>query len=154
MTPLFKKLNFKNQAGILAVNPPGSFEIELAAMAEFATVYKDDGNVSAIDFVIVFVTRQDEIDKSIRKIYPKLKGDAILWYCYPKGSSKRYKCDFNRDTGWDELGKFNLEGVRQVAIDDDWSALRFRKVEFIKTLTRNFAISDEGKKRTGKNSPI
>ncbi|ODS86515.1 MAG: hypothetical protein ABS46_00835 [Cytophagaceae bacterium SCN 52-12] len=150
MTPLFKKLNFKNQAGILAVNTPESFESELAAMAGSATIYKDESDVSAIDFVIVFVTRQNEIDDSIRKIYPKLEGDAVLWYCYPKGTSKKYKCDFNRDHGWDELGKFNLEGVRQVAIDEDWSALRFRKTVYIKTLTRNFAISEEGKKRTGK----
>ncbi len=154
MNPLIKKKKIKKQAGILVVNPPESFESELAAMAEFATVYKDESDVSAIDFVIVFVTRQNEIDESIRKIYPKLKGDAILWYCYPKGSSKKYKCDFNRDKGWDELGKFNLEGVRQVAIDEDWSALRFRKTMYIRNLTRNFAISEDGKKRTGKNSSI
>ena len=154
MTPLFKKLNFKNQAGILAVNPPQSLESELLEMAQSATIYKNEGNVPSIDFALVFVTRQSEIDESIKKIFPKLNGDAILWFCYPKGTSKKYKCDFNRDTGWRELGKFNLEGVRQVAIDEDWSALRFRKTEFIKTLTRrkSFAISDEGKKRTSNTS--
>jgi len=36
-----------------------------------------------------------------------------------------------------------------VAIDEDWSALRFGKVEFIKKMTRSFAITDEGKKKTG-----
>jgi hypothetical protein len=48
------------------------------------------------------------------------------------------------------LGKYNLEPVRQVSIDDDFSALRFRKVEFIKTITRreSFAITKEAKKRT------
>lgn len=102
-------------------------------------------DISGIDFAIVFVTKQNEIDENIKKIFPKLNGDAILWFCYPKGTSKNYKCDFNRDTGWSELGKFNLEGVKQVAIDENWSALRFRKIEFIKTLTRkkSFAISDE-----------
>jgi len=76
-----------------------------------------------------------------------------LWFCYPKGTSKKYKCDFNRDTGWETLGNYNLEGVRQVAIDEDWSALRFRKIEHIKTLTRreSFAISKEGKERIKKN---
>lgn len=63
-------------------------------------------------------------------------------------TSKNYKCDFNRDSGWTSLGKYNLEPVRQVAIDDDFSALRFRKVEFIKTITRRdcFAITKEAKK--------
>jgi hypothetical protein len=32
------------------------------------------------------------------------------------------------------LGEYNLEPVRQVAIDKDWSALRFRRVDKIKTL--------------------
>jgi len=39
-----------------------------------------------------------------------------------------------------------------VAVDEDWSALRFRKTTYIKTLTRNasFAISADGKARTQK----
>jgi hypothetical protein len=61
-------------------------------------------------------------------------GDAILWMAYPKGTSKRYECEFNRDNGWDVLGRAGFEGVRQVAIDEDWSALRFRRVEFSKSL--------------------
>ena len=30
-----------------------------------------------------------------------------------------------------------FEPVRQVAVDEDWSALRFRRAEFIKTLARH-----------------
>ena len=96
---------------------------------------------------MVFVTKLSEVEQSINAIYNELEGDAMLWYCYPKGSSKKYKCDFNRDNGWQALGDRNLEPVRQVAIDEDWSALRFRKVEFIKTMTRSFAISEGGKKK-------
>ena len=51
---------------------------------------------------------------------------------YPKGSSKRLTCDFNRDTGWSPLRAVGFGPVRQVAIDEDWSALRFRRAEFIK----------------------
>lgn len=66
------------------------------------------------------------------------------------GTSKNYKCGFNRDTGWDGLGIYNLKPVRQVAIDNDWSAIRFRRVGFIKTITRaaSGAITDEARKRT------
>jgi hypothetical protein len=42
------------------------------------------------------------------------------------------------------------EPVRQIAIDDDWSALRFRKPEKIKKMVRDFAVTDEGIKRTKK----
>jgi hypothetical protein len=68
----------------------------------------------------------------------KLKGikilrDALLWFAYPKGTSKRYACEFNRDTGWHVIRKAGFDSVRQVAIDEDWSALRFRRVEYVKT---------------------
>jgi len=71
-----------------------------------------------------------------------------LWFAYPKGSSKRYKCEFNRDNGWAVLGSLGFEGVRMVAIDEDWSALRFRRVEYVKNMTRSFALSEEGKARS------
>ena len=37
-------------------------------------------------------------------ILPKAQGDAVVWFAYPKGTSKRYKCEFNRDTGWAPMG--------------------------------------------------
>ena len=68
---------------------------------------------------------------------------------YPKGTSKKYKCEFNRDSGWPALGAGGYEPVRMVAIDEDWSALRFRKAEKIKSMTRNpdGAISKVGKQK-------
>ena len=45
--------------------------------------------------------------------------------CLSKGTSKKYKCDFNRDTGWDELKAAGFDTVRAVAIDEDWTGLRF-----------------------------
>jgi hypothetical protein len=52
---------------------------------------------------------------------------------YPKGTSKRYTCDFNRDSGWEVIRNAGFDSVRQIAIDEDWSALRFRRVEYIKS---------------------
>ena len=48
------------------------------------------------------------------------------------------------------VGQYNLEPVRLVAIDEDWSALRFRKVEYIKKITRkeSYALTAEAKNRT------
>lgn len=150
MTPLFKKLNFKNQSSIVSINSPDSFLLELEAMEGFATIHKTLGRIKEVEFAISFVTKQAEIEKFLAAIYPKLKRDAVVWICYPKMSSKKYECDFNRDTGWAAVAQYDLEPVRQVAIDEDWSSLRFRKVEFIKTITRreSFAITAQAKKRT------
>ncbi len=150
MTPLFKKLNYKDQPNIVAVNSPKTFDNELEKMSSKATIIKTLSKVDQTEFALCFVTSQAEIDDFISIIYQKLKGDAIIWLCCPKMTSKNYKCDFNRDTGWTSLGQYNLEPVRQVAIDEDFSALRFRKVEFIKTITRreSYALTSEAKKRT------
>ncbi len=55
--------------------------------------------------------------------------------------------DFNRDTGSDALGAIGFEAVRQIAIDEDWTALRFRRAEFVKSLARapQRAMSAEGR---------
>jgi hypothetical protein len=73
----------------------------------------------------------------------------VVWVAYPKGSSKKYTCEFNRDSGWSSMGAQGLEPVRMVAIDEDWSALRFRRVDYIKTMKRGaaHAISAKGKAR-------
>ncbi len=150
MTALFKKLNFKAHKTTVVLNNPQSFELELAEMGSETKIVKDIKKAKEIAFILCFVTSQKEIDQLAVEISSKLIGDAILWMCYPKGSSKKYSCDFNRDTGWEKLGKLNLEPVRMVAIDEDWSALRFRKIEFIKTITRreSYALTKTAKSRT------
>jgi hypothetical protein len=71
----------------------------------------------------------------------KIKGDGLVWFAYPKGTSKKYTCDFNRDTGWSALGALGFEPVRMVAIEQNWSALRFRRIEYIKTMTRQTRLT-------------
>lgn len=150
MDAIFKKLNFKDQKTVLLINAPESFLPNVAAMAGLTRFIHDPAEARELEFAILFVTRQQDIDTIVPDIAPRLKGDAIVWFVYPKGTSKKYTCDFNRDTGWAILGKYGLEPVRQVAVDEDWSALRFRKVEFIKTITRrtSMALSEEARKRT------
>ncbi len=150
MDPIFKKLNFKEQAPILVLNAPDSFRKNMRAMAGWTQFIENSDEVETLDFAMAFVTQQAEIDAIVPRLVPKLQGDALLWFCYPKGSSKNYTCDFNRDTGWAILGEHGWEGVRMVAIDKDWSALRFRRVEYIKKLTRrtSMALTKEGKART------
>jgi hypothetical protein len=148
MASVFEKLNLKDQRAILVVGAPSSFEPELQQLAgiKVRTAMPKSGHV---DFALVFATEQEEVDRAAGALAKLTQGDAIVWFAYPKGSSKRYKCSFNRDTGWKALGKAGFEPVRQVAIDEDWSALRFRRAEFIKSMTRSpeWAMSKEGRKK-------
>jgi hypothetical protein len=150
MNLVFKKMNYKEQKLIHAINPPVSFEKDLKEMAVLAVVKKQIKASDKTEFIIAFCTKQQEIDKLVPVFAKALQGDGLVWFAYPKGSSKKYKCDFNRDTGWAILGQHGFEPVRQVAIDEDWSALRFRRVEHIKTMIRSFAMTKEGKDKVAK----
>ncbi len=132
MADIFKKLNLKNHKEILVLNAPQTFESELASLDDQVVVHRSLEGIQDIGFSLAFVRTQDEVDKLAKSISQKAVGDAIVWFAYPKASSKNYSCEFNRDTGWQVLGELGFKGVRQVAIDSDWSALRFRRIEFVK----------------------
>ncbi len=131
MPTTFEKLNLKDQREIVVLNAPASFEPELKSL-KGVTIHRKLGAVSESEFSLVFVSRKAEVDLLAGPIAKLAKGDAIVWFAYPKGTSKKYKCDFNRDNGWDKLRALGWETVRAVAIDEDWSALRFRRNEFVK----------------------
>jgi hypothetical protein len=101
-------------------------------------------------FLLAFVTKQADVDRLAGRAATVLTGDAILWFAYPKGTSKNYRSEINRDAGWKAVGANGFEPVRLVAIDEDWSAVRFRRVEYIKTMRREarFAMSKAGRART------
>lgn len=52
----------------------------------------------------------------------ELAKPSILWIAYPKGN----KVDVNRDSLWKIVADYGMRPNSQVAIDDTWSALRFR----------------------------
>jgi hypothetical protein len=131
MPTVFEKLNLKDQKEIFVLNAPETFIPELAGLRNVA-VHRSFRTSSDIHFVLAFVTRKKEVDELAGKIVERTKSDAILWFAYPKGTSKKYQCDFNRDNGWDTLKSRGWDTVRAVAIDEDWSALRFRRKEYIK----------------------
>lgn len=150
MTPLFKKLQLPSTLDeILVLNEPEGFCKELDCLKGI-TVKESLIQVSEVDFALVFAIEKKQIETRIETIYPKLIGDAILWFAYPKKSSKNYTSEITRDYGWEVLGDYDLEPVRQVSIDSDWTALRFRKVNFIKNRTRSkvFTVSRTGKEKT------
>lgn len=146
MTPLFRKLNLGTAPVVHVLNGPASFEPELAALSGVEIRRRATGQVS---FALAFVTTLAEVDRAVEQLTARAGDDATLWMVYPKGTSRKYRCEFNRDSGWSSLGQAGYEPVRQVAVDEDWSALRFRKAEHIKTMKRHpdGAISATGRRK-------
>ena len=149
MNQVFKKLQFKNHDRILVLNAPAEFKAILNEMAAITSIYDEQITKKKFAFVLIFVKTCAEIRQYSTLTETHLDEDAILWFAYPKKSSKKYQADISRDEGWQPLGQLGFEGVRQIAIDEDWSALRFRRPTFIKTMSRDKkrAMGQEGKER-------
>jgi hypothetical protein len=122
----FDKLNLKDQETLVVIDPPRSFAGELRQLKGVKIVRNTQG-ISAVDFAIAFVTQREQVERAAGELIGKLTADAVLWFAYPKGTSKAIKSELNRDTGWDVLRSAGFDTVRLVALDADWSALRFRR---------------------------
>ena len=148
---IWKKLNLKNEKQIGILNAPLSFETEIGSLSN-VQINRDLDRLDGLSFLVAFVTELKEIEGISSFLSTLADGDVTVWFCYPKGSSKKYTSNVNRDTGWEPMGTAGFEGVRQVAIDEDWSAIRFRRVGYIKKMQRHpkRALSEKGKAKTKK----
>ena len=97
------------------------------------------------DIILSFVTDVAGVESALQKVLPLYKAGNRLWFAYPKKSGK-IKTDISRDNGWAALVAQDLLPVTQVAIDDTWSALRFRHRHEIAKLTRKGDLPGAGEK--------
>jgi len=139
MDALLKKMTWKEGLNIQVWNSPEEFESTLQSWKKASLI----DSTKEPDFLLGFVKSGEELSEVFKEMLDFISADQQVWIAYPKQSSKKYKASINRDSGWGELGAEDLETVRQIAIDADWSALRFRKINYIKTMTRKFSTKDQ-----------
>jgi hypothetical protein len=87
--------------------PEGVRQVDRPDQATTALVFADD----AASLRDILTAHQEALARP----------DA-LWVAYPKGN----RADVNRDTLWPILGEHGMRPVAQVAVDETWSAMRFR----------------------------
>ena len=131
---VFAKLNLKDQREIFILNAPDSFEREVAKLGDVVVRRKVTAS-SRVAFGLAFVTSQQELDAAAKALAPAAEGDAVIWLAYPKSTSKKYTSTLRRESGSDGFAKAGFESVRMIAIDEDWSAKRLRRAQYIKTMT-------------------
>jgi hypothetical protein len=121
--PLTERLGLKGQLRALIMNAPKGYRTLLGPLPPDITVNtKPSGKY---DFVHLFVNNREELERLGPDAMNAVKPMAIFWIAYPKKSGGQ-ESDVSRDEGWDVVSKAGFETVAQVAIDDTWSALRFR----------------------------
>ena len=124
-TPLAKKLGVKAGYKVGLVNAPQGIAAKFTVLPEGATVSEKAGKGS--DIVVGFLRKEAELAKVAEAGQKALKPEGVLWMCYLKGGAK-VGTDLNRDSLWRAAKPLGLEANSQIALDDEWSAMRFKKV--------------------------
>ena len=125
-TPLIKKLGMKPGQRIAILNAPEGYRDLLGTPpedVELTTMFE-----GTFDMVHLFVKEKSELDTYALRVIHALKPGGLLWIAYPKQSAK-VPTDITRDKGWDVLTGTSWRPVTQIAINEVWSALRFRPRE-------------------------
>lgn len=133
MDNILKKLRYGDQNRIAVLNAPEEFRERINGLLPEVKIDTEINARYLYDFMIVFTPASADVEKLGPACIHNLSDDGKLWLAYPKGRSHKYTTDINRDRGWDTVTETGFRPVSQVAIDDDWSALRFRNSKYIKS---------------------
>jgi len=130
MSPLAKKLFIKPGKNWLFYNAPNSYFSTLEPLPADVTIFYNP--TRTFDGVQLFVKNTKELATSLKILAPVLKPDTMFWITYPKKSSG-IESDLEMMGSWVEVEKYGLRIVASAAIDDTWTALRFRPIDLVKT---------------------
>ena len=111
---LAKKMNFGSGTKVRVVGKPSGVDLDDVATTTSA---KADG-------ILVFVKTLNDVDAKCGPVVELAKRDGLAWIAYPKAG--QLDTDLNRDILWKHLLKQGIQGIRQISIDEVWSAMRFR----------------------------
>ena len=111
---LAKKLNLKDGMKTRVVGKPAGVDLGDVVATTSAKA----------DAVLVFVKTLAEVDAKGGPFLDAARADRLAWVAYPKAG--QLGTDLNRDILWKHLQAQGVDGVRQVALDAVWSAMRFR----------------------------
>ncbi len=127
-TSLSQKLQFKAGQRLRVLNAPQGYAARLAG--EMPDIAVTEGGNDATEAVLLFVNSMEEAMRLAPAAIGAVRRDGLLWMAYPKGSSK-VKTDVNRDRLWEAVKPLGWLAIRQIALDDVWSAMRFRPAELV-----------------------
>jgi hypothetical protein len=113
-----EKLQIRPGTAVALLNAPDRVRIVLPEGCS------ETDDPATADAVLLFTTGSDDLAARAAPFVEAARRDALAWVAYPKAG--QLGTDLNRDSLWELLSGRAIRPVRQVSIDDVWSALRFR----------------------------
>ena len=118
-----RKLGMNPGMRALVIAPPPGY-LKLLAPLPDGLNFSSRG-AGTYPFVQVFATRLSEISRFARRLSKHAAPNALVWISYPKKTSK-VAGNLSRDLIREAMSAAGWRSVSIVAIDEVWSALRFR----------------------------
>ncbi|HET8656203.1 MAG TPA: hypothetical protein VFL93_11855 [Longimicrobiaceae bacterium] len=114
---LARKLNVKRGMTVRVLGKPADVDLQELSISQ----------VAGADGVLLFARTLAELEATAQPLLEAAAADHLAWLAYPKAG--QLGTDLNRDIIWRHLLERGVQGVRQIALDGVWSAMRFRPVK-------------------------
>ncbi|NWF84656.1 MAG: hypothetical protein HXY18_12585 [Bryobacteraceae bacterium] len=109
---LARRLQLKPGASIRVVNMPKGIVLELPVQPKSKNI-------------LLFAASRLDLARHAPVILAKATDEDLIWIAFPKKSGP-IQTDIGRDHGWEPVTEAGWQGVRLIAIDETWSAMRVR----------------------------
>lgn len=115
--PLAQRLQVKPGRTLAVLDAPQGFAVKNAPSA----------SLDQADVVLAFTPDRSRLEAVMTDCASSARPDAIFWVAYPKLTSA-LKADLSRDIIHALSPALGWDAVAQIAVDADWSAMRFKRV--------------------------
>ena len=130
---IIKKLGLKPGMRALVMAAPDDYVQRLTPLPEGVdSVDIATKPAGTYEFMQLFATRMAEIEKTSHGLLQRAAPGAVFWITYPKKTSG-IESDLSRDILAAAMTSKGWRPVSIVALDDVWSALRFRPIADVKS---------------------
>lgn len=119
---VLRKLRYKQGQLVLVLNSKGQ-DVDFVFEALAVDL---EPRQAAYDFILLFVRNSVDLIEFAPLAFNLAHLDSIIWVAYPKKSSGM-PSDLDRDEGWECVKNVGYRPVSQCAINQIWSALRFKQ---------------------------
>jgi hypothetical protein len=119
--PVAERLRVKGERRLAVIGATAHLEKTVGAS-------KARADLAKADVVLLFAADRAGLDANLPNVLNRMTATAILWVAYPKLSSK-IAADLSRDVIHALAPRHGLDTVSQIAIDEDWSALRLKRIK-------------------------
>jgi hypothetical protein len=120
-----QKLGLKAGKTLAVRQQPDDIAALIGALPAGAKLVSAENGPNAL--ILMFAKDMAALAKGLPGCKRRLEPGGVLCVAYIKGTSPK-KTDINRDSIRDYVATIGLDTVSQIAIDDDWSALRLKVV--------------------------